>query len=125
MDRSKAFDSLSVNLLIAKIAAYCVSINSLKLLQSCLTNRKQLVKVSEYFSLWRPLNQGAPQGSILGPLLFNLFINDIFLFIQQGSLCNFADDNTISISAENVDEIHSLVQLNTTKCIDWFKLGFH
>ena len=120
MDLSKAFDSLPINLLIAKLAAYGVSINSLKLLQSYLTNRKQLVKVSGYFSSWRPLNQGVPQGSILGPLLFNLFINDIFLFIQQGSLCNFADDNTISISAENVDELHRLVQLNTTKCIDWF-----
>ena len=46
-------------------------------------------------------------------------MNDIFLFIQQGSLCNFADDSTISISAENVDELQRLVQLNTTKCIDW------
>ena len=61
-----------------------------------------------------------PQGSIVGPLLFNLFTNDIFPFIQQGFLCSFAADNTISISAENVDELHRLVQLNTTKCIDWF-----
>ena len=68
----------------------------------------------------RALNQGVPQGSILGPLLFNLFINDIFLFINEGFLCNFADDSTISISAENVDELHRLVQLNTNKCIDWF-----
>ena len=61
-----------------------------------------------------------PQGSILEPLLFNLFINDIFLFIQEGSLCNFADDNTISISAVNADELHRLVQHNTNKCMDWF-----
>ena len=50
----------------------------------------------------------------------NFFINDIFLFIQEGSLCNFADDNTISISAVNADELHRLVQHNTNKCIDWF-----
>ena len=79
-----------------------------------------MVKVSGYFSSWRPLHQGVPQGSKLGPLLFKLFKNDIFLFIQQGSLCNFADDNTISISAVNADELHRLVQHNTNKCIDWF-----
>jgi hypothetical protein len=120
MDLSKAFDSLPINLLIAKLDAYGVGINSLRLLKSYLTDRKQMVKVSGYFSSWGPLNQGVPQGSILGPLLFNLFINDLFLFIQEGSLCNFADDNTISISAENADELHRLVQLNTNKCIDWF-----
>ncbi len=120
MDLSKAFDSLPINLLIAKLDAYGVGINSVKLLKSYLTNRKQMVKVNGYFSSWGPLSQGVPQGSILGPLLFNLFINDIFLFIQEGSLCNFADDNTISISAENADDLYRLVQLNTNKCIDWF-----
>ena len=79
-----------------------------------------MVKVSGYFSSWRPLNQGVPQGSILGPLLFNLFINDIFLFIQESSLCNFPDDNKISISAVNADELHRLVQHYTNKCIDGF-----
>ena len=82
------------------------------------------MKVSVYFSSWKPLNQGVHQGSILGPLLFNLFINDVFLFIQGGSLLNFADDNTISISAVNADELHGLVQHNTNECIDWFNSNY-
>ena len=120
MDVSKAFDSLPINLQITKLAAYGVGINSLKYLQCYLTDRKQIVKASGYFSSWRPLNQGMPKCAILGPLLFNLLINEIFLFIQEGSLCNFADDNTNSISAVNADELYRLVQHNTNKCIDWF-----
>ena len=66
------------------------------------------------------LNQGVPQGSILGPLFFNVIINDILLIIKEGFLCNFADDSTILISAENAYKLHRLIQLNTNKCIDWF-----
>ena len=76
------------------------------------------MKVNRYFSSWKPLNQGVPQSSILGPLFFNAFINDIFLFIKGVSLCSFADGDTISI--DNAHELHRLVQLNTNKCIEWF-----
>ena len=65
-----------------------------------------------------------PQGSVLGPLFFNVFINYIFLFIQEGSLHNFADDNTISISAKNAHELHRLTQLNSNECIEWFNSNY-
>ena len=124
MDLSKAFDSLPINLLIAKLAAYGVCTASIKLLRSYLTIKKQMMKVNGYFSSWKPLNRGVPQDSILGPLLFNVFINDIFLLIQEGFLCNFADDNTIIISAQNAHELHRLVQLNANKCIEWFNSNY-
>ena len=67
------------------------------------------------------LNQGVPQGSFLGPIFFNVFVNDIFLIgIGSMSLCNFADDNTITVSASSIEELNELVKINSTKWVEWF-----
>ena len=95
MDLSKAYDCIPHDLLIAKLHAYGVNINTLKLLFSYLTKRKQRVKVNESFSEWVKIIIGVPQGSILGSILFNIFMNDLFLAIEDDNLCNFADDNTL------------------------------
>ena len=92
--------------------------NSLLFIQNYLSNRKQSVKVKGHYSSWGELGQGVPQGSILGPLLFNIFLNDIFYSLTEGSLCNFADDNTISVTATNTDELLKLVKVSTKKCLD-------
>ena len=79
MDLSKAFDSMSHGLLIAKLRAYGMSKNACNMIVSYMSNRRQRVKISGEVSNWSTINRGVPQGSVLGPLLFNIFLNDLFL----------------------------------------------
>ena len=109
MDLSKAFDCIRHDLLIAKLHAYGFSQEALALINDYLTNIQQRVKVNGSFSSWKDLTRGAPQGSVLGPLLFNIYINDLLIFIQNSDICNYADDTTIYSCDRSLDNItHTL-----------------
>ena len=119
MDLSKAFDSIPHELLIAKLEAYGLNKNNLKLVYSYLKNRKQSVRINNTYSSFEELVSGVPQGSILGPVLFNFFINDLFLLIKKATLHNYADDNTLSASSDDANSLIKILSEESQIAIEW------
>ena len=120
MDLSKALDSIPHDLLIAKIHAYGFSKNSLVLFYSYLKRRKQNVKINNTQSIFQIILSGVPQGSMLGPFLFNIFVNNLLLWISNSELLNFADDNTISAAENTIEELLSTLEKERQIAIDQF-----
>ena len=102
-DLSKAFDCMTHDLLIAKLHVLKFDMNALNLIFDYLIGRKQRDKINSGFSSYLDMFQGVPQGSILGPLLFNLFFCDLFLFVEEADIMSYADDNNPYVCSENVD----------------------
>ena len=101
----KRFDSLNHDFLLAKLKAYGLDNSAVSFTRSYLTNRLQRCKINNSFRKWTKISAEDPQGSILGPLLFNIFINDIFLFLQKFDLANYANDSTLSTSDKHFSTI--------------------
>ena len=89
-------------------------------MKSYLSDRHQWVCVSNNFSSWEKMITGVPQGSILGPLLFNIFINDLFLFVSSSYLSNYADDNVFYASSFNLEEVKNVLQIDFDVVTRWF-----
>ena len=93
-DLCKVFDCLSHDLIIAKLNAYGFSIDSLRLVQDCLKNCKQRTRINSAYSSWGEILFGVLKGPILGSLLFNIFLCDIFSIMEDTDFASYTDDNT-------------------------------
>ena len=108
VDLSKAFDTLDHSKLITKLNNYGIRGNALNLISSYLSNRKQFVDVLDVKSDELPVEFGVPQGSVLGPLLFILYINDICNITSLGKFVLFADDTNIFVAADSKNEVYDM-----------------
>ena len=102
---SKAFYCLLQDLLIAKLNAYGVDIPALRFIFDYLTNRKQRTQIGNDYSSWKEILYGVQQGSILGPLLFNISICDLFLITDDFEMANYADDKVPYVCGKDITSV--------------------
>ena len=121
MGLSKAFDCVPHDLLLPKLAAYGIDDNLILYIHSYLLNRKQCVCIDNTLSEFNKIVSGVPQRSIVGPILFNCFLNDFYYFIENANVDNFADDNTLTTFSQNVRNLTSVLESESDIAIDWFK----
>lgn len=121
MDLSKAFDSLPHTLLIKKLQAYGLDRHSCTFLQDYLNDRLQRVRIGDTVSTWEYNHRGIPQGSVLGPLLFNIFLNDLSFFITGVKLNAYADDQQLYSSDSDHSTLYNRLNDELSIATEWFK----
>ena len=98
--------------------------SSLKLIHSYLSNRKQRVKVNDRYSSWSEILFGVSQGSILGPLMFNIFIWDMFYFLEDFDIANYADDSTPYCAGKSAEFVGNSLEQSSAILFEWLNNNY-
>ena len=119
-DLSKAFDCLPHDLIIAKLNAYGFSLSASKLIHNYLSHRKQRTKINSSYSSWEEILFGVPQGSILGPVLFNIFASDLFSVLNDVEFASYAEDDTPYVVKNNIKSVIKSLENTSVELFKWF-----
>jgi hypothetical protein len=107
LDLAKAFDTVDHQILLDKLHRYGIRGKAYNIIKNYLSNRQQKVRINNKYSKYRTVNTGIPQGTILGPLLFIIYINDMLFSIPEESILSYADDTAIIVTGKNWKEIET------------------
>ena len=119
-DLSKSFDCIPHGLIIIKLNAFGFDKKSLSFISAYLNNRKQKTKVGSEFSDFLKILFGVPQGSVLRPILFIMFIADLFFINNDTDFASYADDTTPYVCEQNVFEVIGFLESKVTNVFKWF-----
>ena len=120
MDLSKAFDSLPHDLIVKKFKEYGADERTTNIIEDYFSDRQQRVKIAGEYSSWNYISRGIAQGSILGPLIFNIFNNDLLFIVKRCKLFSYVDDTQFFFSHNNYREVESAINCDLELVDKWY-----